>query len=240
MDIAVFWFRRDLRIVDNTAFLHALQSGLPVLPLFIFDTNITDQLPADDARLNFIYNSLHKLNQEITNTGSSLQVFKGNPLEIWKIIFGQWNVKQVFVNEDYEPYAIKRDQQIKILTQQNGAGFHSFKDQVIFNGTEVLKKDGKPYTVFTPYKKQWLDKWQETESPKELIPQLQNLLPVKTSFPEKAELEISGSNIVVKDYHFDLLDNYAEKRDFPAADSGSYLFHISGSERSVSGILSGN
>ena len=155
MKINVFWFRRDLRMEDNTGLSHALNSGLRVLPLFIFDTNITEELPGDDHRISFIYETIASLNRELEKMGSSLSVKKGDPLRIWEKLIREYEIESVFLNKDYEPYAIKRDERIKSFLNARGINFMKFKDQVIFEKNEVVKSDGTPYTVFTPYSRVW-------------------------------------------------------------------------------------
>lgn len=154
--INIHWFRRDLRLNDNAALYHALKSNKPVLPIFIFDTNILDKLEdKTDARVNFIHEALQNLQLQLAQMGSTLWVYYGTPVEAFKKLISTYSIDKVFTNTDYELYAIERDEQVKQLLQNNGTGFHSFKDQVIFEKNEVLKDDGTPYTVFTPYSRKW-------------------------------------------------------------------------------------
>ena len=151
----VHWFRRDLRLKDNTALSLAHQKG-NVLGLFIFDTNILDELEdRDDARVSFIHDSLTRLGTEIKKEGGALLVRQGDPIEVWKQLIAEFAIQAVFTNEDYEPYAGKRDQAVGELLQVKGISFTSVKDQVILAKDEVLKDDGKPYTVYTPYSRKW-------------------------------------------------------------------------------------
>lgn len=151
-----FWFRRDLRLNDNHGLFRALTSGLKVRGIFIFDTQILDALHKPyDARVEFIHNQIHELESEIKG---GFDVFYGNPIEIWKNLLknaSNTGLKGVFSNRDYEPSAMNRDQQIEQLCIDNHIDFQQFKDQVIFEQAEVVKDDGKPYTVFTPYMKKW-------------------------------------------------------------------------------------
>ena len=152
----IHWFRRDLRLIDNAAFYHALKSGEPVLPIFIFDKNILDKLEErDDSRVTFLHETVTVLQKELQAFGSTLQVFYGKPDEVWREILNLFQVKQVFANRDYESYAIERDNEIEKLLKEHGAGFSKYKDHVIFDGDEVMKDDGKPYTVYTPYSRKW-------------------------------------------------------------------------------------
>jgi deoxyribodipyrimidine photo-lyase len=152
--VSVFWFRRDLRLEDNAGLYHALKGPYPVLAVFIFDRIILDKLPEkDDPRVSFIHQSLHHLQQQLQTYGSSLKVYYGTPDTVWKTILETHPVGAVYANEDYEPYAIQRDEDVRKLI--GNVPFHRFKDQVIFGKNEVLKDDGKPYTVFTPYSRKW-------------------------------------------------------------------------------------
>lgn len=150
------WFRRDLRLDDNAALYHALKDENPVLPIFIFDQNILDELEDKcDRRVEFIRATLEDMQAELIKLGSTLQVFYGTPKEIFKKIFAENTVQKVFTNHDYEPYALLRDGEIKKLLAENKVLLETYKDQVIFEKDEVLKDDGKPYTIFTPYSKRW-------------------------------------------------------------------------------------
>lgn len=153
--IALCWLRRDLRLNDQAALYHALRSGYPVLPLFIFDREILDELEPDDARVTFIHQQIEALREQLAGLGSAMIVRYGNPLVVWPQILDEFRVAAVFTNRDYEPYAVQRDRQVAALLEQQGVTFHTFKDHVIFEADEVLKDDGKPYTVFTPYSRKW-------------------------------------------------------------------------------------
>ncbi|MFM7728600.1 MAG: deoxyribodipyrimidine photo-lyase, partial [Flavobacteriales bacterium] len=156
MSIAVFWFRRDLRLHDNTGLFHALRSGHKVQPLFIFDKEILDKLEdRDDRRVTFLHRHLQSIDKELRSFGSSLLVLYGNPTDIWQKIIDEHPVKAVFTNHDYEPYAKVRDARIGSFLASKGVEFKTYKDQVIFEKSEVVKDDGTPYTVYTPYMKKW-------------------------------------------------------------------------------------
>jgi len=155
-DITIFWFRRDLRLRDNAALYHALKDGSPVVPVFIFDRNILDELEdKNDRRVEFIHLALQDMQQQLLKIDSSLDIRYGNPLVIYKELLKEYNIKKVFTNHDYEPYAKQRDSEILQLLNEHGVSFHTYKDQVIFEKDEVLKDDGKPYTIFTPYSRKW-------------------------------------------------------------------------------------
>jgi deoxyribodipyrimidine photo-lyase len=154
--VHVFWFRRDLRLEDNAGLYHALKAGLPVVPIFIFDRHILDQLDEKtDRRVAFIHAVLEELQESLVSVGSSLEVYYGHPEEVYRTLLEKYKVKAVFTNHDYEPYARKRDEAVRTWLQGKDVRFHTYKDQVIFDRDEVLKEDGKPYTVFTPYSKRW-------------------------------------------------------------------------------------
>ncbi len=156
MKIAIFWHRRDIRLTDNAGLYHALRSGLPVLPLFIFDADILGKLQdRADARVTFIHDEVTALNAQLKTLGSGLLLRHGRPLEVFQTLLGEYDIAAVYTNRDYEPTAIARDAAIATLLGGKGIPLHTYKDQVIFEGDEVLKDDGKPYTVFTPYSKKW-------------------------------------------------------------------------------------
>ena len=157
MPISVCWFRRDLRLEDNHALHKALTSGLPVLPIFIFDREILDELPAKDARVEFLLQQVGALKSHLEKNGKAFWVGYGRPIEVWKELVNTFDIQEVFCNHDYEPYAEQRDQAIGEFLQGEGIGFNRFKDQVIFEKEEILTNGGKPYTVFTPYSKKWMD-----------------------------------------------------------------------------------
>jgi len=154
--VNIFWFRRDLRLHDNAGLYHALKGGYPVLPLFIFDTHILDELEdRSDARVGFLQKTLSELSEELKNLGASILIRHGAPLDIWRALLLEFDIQAVYTNRDYEPYATKRDAAVHQLLQAENIPFHTFKDQVIFEKEEVVKDDGLPYTVFTPYSRKW-------------------------------------------------------------------------------------
>jgi deoxyribodipyrimidine photo-lyase len=158
-EVSIFWFRRDLRLEDNAGLYHALKNNKNVLPIFIFDTVIMEQLEnKEDKRVEFILLALKKLQEDLAAVGSSLLIMKGNPLEVYKKLITEYSVKNVYTNQDYEPYAIARDQSTKKLLSENQIDLQMFKDQVIFEKNEITKDDGKPYTVFSPYMRKWKSK----------------------------------------------------------------------------------
>jgi deoxyribodipyrimidine photo-lyase len=223
--INIFWFRRDLRLEDNTALIKALASGLPVLPVFIFDTNITDELQQDDARISFIYETLVEINNNLQKAGSSLYVLNGDPEEKWKELIASFNIKAVFINKDYEPYSIQRDKLVGELLGKNRISLFRFKDQVIYEEGEVLKPDNKPYTIFTPYKNSWLKKLNDNLS--DISPgkgeEHDNFFQCKYSFPTIQETGFRKSGIRVRPYDLSVIPDYQKYRNLPAIDKTSYF-----------------
>ncbi|MFZ1559400.1 MAG: deoxyribodipyrimidine photo-lyase [Saprospiraceae bacterium] len=166
----IFWFRRDLRLSDNAGLFHALKDGLPVIPVFIFDTQILGKLSdRSDPRVTFIYDTILKLKQDLQSIGSDLDIRYGNPYEVWTTILQEYKLKNVFTNHDFESYAVDRDNAIGKLLEDNHIGFRTYKDHVIFEKNEVVKDDGKPYTVFTPYKRKWIEKLSASSGSQELF-----------------------------------------------------------------------
>lgn len=222
----VFWFRRDLRLTDNCGLNAALSSGLPVLPLFIFDSNILDKLKdKKDARVEFIHQRIEQLQGLLRDRGSDILVLKGDPQTVWKKIISEYNVQKVFFNRDYEPYARKRDEAITKICTKKEIEVSSFKDQVIFEPGEVLKKDGNPYVVYTPYKNQCLkqmspDYLGEYPSQKKL----KKLLPIKCmNVPSLSSLGFSPTKIKFPVHKISekIIKSYHQTRDIPSNDQGT-------------------
>ncbi|MEO8821930.1 MAG: deoxyribodipyrimidine photo-lyase [Ginsengibacter sp.] len=225
--INICWLRRDLRIEDNNALYHSLKAGLPVLLVFIFDNSILNQLSQKkDKRVTFIHHRLVQINSDLQKYHSSLYVLNDTPLEAFKNICTNFNVKEVFANHDYEPYAIERDLKIEQFLHEKGILFHTFKDQVIFEKSEVMKPNGDPYTIFTPYSKIWKLKLHEEEIklfPSEKL--LSHLFKAKPfHFPslndigfEKAKLNVPKLNISKE-----LISHYSETRNNPAIKGTSF------------------
>ena len=222
MKIAIFWFRRDLRLEDNTALKAALKSGHQVLPIFIFDQDILSDLPKQDARLGFIHDLLTDINTSLHRFGSGVQCLFGSPLQVWKTLIETYDISSVFINKDYEPYARKRDQEITTLLSENSIPLYTFKDQVIFEEDEILKADGNPYTIFTPYKNKWLSLFNsevlnaENTDFKALYKQTQIL-------PSLSSMNFKVATIKVKPYDLSSLSEYTKSRDLPSTDNTSYL-----------------
>jgi deoxyribodipyrimidine photo-lyase len=224
-EISIFWFRRDLRLEDNVGLFQALQSKYSVVPLFIFDDSILDSLPKNDARVGFIHESLSEINKQLQEIGSSLLVKKGKTFDVWKSILEEYDVKEVFFNKDYEPYAIQRDTEICELLETNKTIAYSFKDQVIFEEKEITKADGLPYTVYTPFKNKWLEKYKSMAPVQEYDSEayFSNFHKNSFLFPTLEQIGFEVSPIKVKPHNLKFISNYQDIRDYPALDKTSYL-----------------
>ncbi len=176
----------------------------------------------DDARVTFIYKQLEEIHGKLNSQGSSLHIFKGEPLLVWKEVLSRYEVQSVYVNKDYEPYALERDRQIGEELQRRGISFHPFKDQVIFEEDEILKNDGQPYTVFTPYKRKWLERF-KTEFPTTAGVTAGGFIQCAGFFPPMETLGFTHSEIKVLPYDLSRLRDYPHMRDFPGPDATSYL-----------------
>ena len=227
--LTVFWFRRDLRLHDNAALYYALKENENVLPIFIFDKNILNKLEdKNDRRVDFIHQALQKINEELITLQSSLHVFYSTPINVYKKLISQYTIKNVYTNHDYEPYANERDDELKQFFTENNIEFKTYKDQCVFEKNEVVKDDGLPYTVFTPYSRKWkkaLTPYYYKPYPNKkyfsnffktdykLLPSLQSMGFVKTDIQLPAKLTFNNL----------LLQKYKEQRDFPAIAGTSRL-----------------
>ncbi|OJX49916.1 MAG: deoxyribodipyrimidine photolyase [Flavobacterium sp. 38-13] len=222
----IFWFRRDLRLDDNKALFEALSNNA-TLPVFIFDKNILSELPKDDARVTFISALLDNIQAILKQNHKSLAVFHDDPIHVFKkLVAENAEINAVYTNHDYEPYAQKRDAEVGAFLKSKNIAFHTFKDQVIFEKEEVIKEDGKPYVVFTPYSKKWKENFNEklTES----FPSEKKLAEIaQHSYPYLSlkEIGFEASGIKVADYNISsaLIENYAETRNFPGIEGTSHL-----------------
>ncbi len=221
----VFWFRRDLRLDDNHALFEALNNDLPVLPIFIFDDEILNQLPIDDHRVTFIYDSLKKLDDELKKQGSSLLIKRGDVENVWQSLVEEYEISKVFYNKDYEPKTIKRDQHVTKLLKEIGIDCLGYKDHLIFEESEILKQDGNPYTVYTPYKNKWLTELQ-TIPEYQSDNQLEKLYKINLDFPTIDFLGFVRSTISIRPYDLKIVSNYDQTRDIPSlptSDLAPYL-----------------
>ncbi len=224
--VNIFWFRRDLRLDDNVGFLEALKSRNPVLPIFIFDTDILDKLPQDDARVTFIHEQIQQMRQELQDDfGSSIAMYHGKPKEIFQEIIKDNEISKVFTNHDYEPYPIKRDKEIADLLSDKNIEFHTFKDQVIFEKEEVVKNDGNPYVVYTPYMKVWKDQFKSLDFKIHYTSQNLDNLVKNTRMPNLSlkDIGFKSSEIKVPEYDVTptLIQQYEKTRNIPGKDGTS-------------------
>ncbi len=224
----IFWFRRDLRLEDNAGLYHALKSGEKVQCIFIFDKSILSKLEDKaDARVTFIHDQITRLQKELNALGSSIWVYHSTPAECFTELIKNNTIKNIYTNHDYEPYAKQRDASVAELVGKAGIGFHTYKDQVIFEKDEVLKDDGKPYTVFTPYKNKWY---------KKLTDYYLKAYPTETYFKQFNKEKNSTSVLSLSDIGFtrttieipgaeykSILKEYHSKRDFPAVKGTSRI-----------------
>ena len=221
--VSFFWFRRDLRLEDNVGLYHALQSQFPVVPIFIFDEEILNKLPSDDARVGFIHDNISKINVELHSANSSILVRKGKTVDVWQSLLQEFDIKEVFFNKDYEPYAIKRDGALANFFEAKDIKCYPFKDQVIFEEKEITKSDGLPYTVYTPFKNKWLEKYKAVAPLQEYKTTFTNFHHNKFDFPTLVQIGFTESPIKVKDHNLKFISTYQDTRDFPALDKTSYL-----------------
>jgi deoxyribodipyrimidine photo-lyase len=224
----LFWHRRDLRIEDNAGLYKALKSGGKVQPIFIFDKNILDKLPKNDQRVLFIHQEIARLKSEYQELGSDIKVFYGKPLEILPRIVKEHEIEKVFTNRDYESYALERDASIFESLKSLNCEFIGAKDHVIFEKNEVLKDDGLPYTIFTPYSRKWkaklndfyLSSYPTLKYSKNLQESdLQELIPLQEMGFESNQLFPFPERLPDEK----IITNYSQQRDIPAVRGTSKL-----------------
>ena len=226
---ALFWHRRDLRIDDNKGLFDALKQNEIVHPIFIFDKSILDKLPNNDQRILFIYQEIESLKKSYQNLGSDLWVYYGEPSEIIPKIAQELNCSSVYFNNDYEPYALQRDQEIQVSLNKIKIEFIGKKDHVIFEKNEVLKDDGKPYTIFTPYSRKWKANLKEEDLREYSIEKYSGNLVQKQQGEASITLEEMGfESKVLHDFpnriaKNEILKNYHISRNFPAVKGTSKL-----------------
>lgn len=225
--ISIFWFRRDLRLDDNAGLHHALKNGNPVLPIFIFDSQILEKLPKQDARVNFIYERIQAMNRELDEQhGKGISVYHGNPTQILEELVQEFPVVSVFTNHDYEPYAVQRDKEVAEMLQSKGVSFHSYKDQVIFEKGSICKDDGNPYVVYTPYKNRWKSAFKPLEHLQEFHTQkhFKNLYTlIDHPHVSLQDIGFEPSSIRVEAYNLspNLIQGYEDTRNLPALEKGT-------------------
>lgn len=219
--VAVFWFRRDLRWQDNTALYHALCQHDKVLPIFIFDKHILEGLQdKTDPRITFIYDAVIRLKLLAEKKGATVLVFHATPEEAFSQLLAEYKITHVYTNTDYEPYATERDKRISEMLHQKGVEFQRFKDQVIFEKSEVVKDDGSPYVVFTPYAKKWMKNFYHAMvkpwPSEQYLGKLCQLSPAPA--PELKSLGFKRSKLEIPSNDIDtsIVKNYHKNRDYPA------------------------
>ncbi len=224
--VSIFWFRRDIRLEDNVGLYDALASEFPVLSVFIFDENILNKLEdKKDRRVDYIHQALTALNKKLDTLKATLNTFYGNPLDVFKLLSENYDIQTVYINRDYEPQAIKRDKEIYEFFSSQNILLKAYKDQVIFDRNDVLKKDGKPYTVYTPYSKKWKELL-KLENYKSYVPDLRNLF--KQEFAkihslndigfEKTDISFEPPKLNAK-----IIDEYHKFRDYPSIQNTTQL-----------------
>jgi len=226
--VSIHWFRRDLRLDDNAALYHALRSGNPVVPVFIFDTAILDKLEdKEDKRVLFIHRSLEKIQQQLKTTGATLDVRFGSVFACWEALLADYTIKAVYTNHDYEPYARQRDAEMAEFFTKKGIAFHSYKDQVIFEKNEILKDDGKPYTIYTPYSRKWMAKLDEfylcSYPTEKYFSHFFKQKAIKTPSLPAIGFTESKFQFPSDETGDSILENYAATRDIPGINGTSRL-----------------
>ena len=222
-----FWFRRDLRLNDNVGLNAALKSGKEVQPIFIFDKKILNELPEDDARVSFIHKHLEKINSELKKFESSVRIEIGNPIEVWKRILEEGEAEGLYFNHDYEPYAMDRDNEVTQLFRAKNLNVQSFKDHVFFEKNEVVKDDGNPYTVFTPYKRKWLHRYEQLDnSPEPNEEELRkNFAPSNYKAPALEDFGFVPARIIAPDFELKYVKDYDKHRDYPSKEHTTQIGH---------------
>jgi deoxyribodipyrimidine photo-lyase len=227
-ELSIFWFRRDLRLNDNAGLFEALKNSNAVLPLFIFDTEILEKLPnKEDKRVGFIHQTIYKLQSELLNTGSSLLVMHDSPLNVFKTLLDTYTISAVYANSDYEPATIERDHKVSALLKSRGIAFHLFKDHVIFEKSEIVKEDGSPFKVFTPYSKAWKHALKEVNIAPFPSENLLHHFYKTTPIPIPSLEEMGFKNIQTTTppaiIDRDIIRRYHETRNFPYLQGTSNL-----------------
>lgn len=224
--IAIFWFRRDLRWEDNPGLYHAFIHHEKVLPLFIFDTDILDRLEdKKDRRVDFIHRTIISMQQDCIAMGKSMWVEFGNPVDVFNQLLKTYEIAAVYTNHDYALEAIERDSKIERLLESKQIPLLTFKDHVIFEKSEIIKEDGKPYTVFTPYAKKWKQNWQI--NPPVLFPSEKHLAKLVSMSPRQIPslnqigFQSTDLQIPSKVWESNTIENYTKHRDFPSLENGT-------------------
>lgn len=224
--VVVFWFRRDLRLEDNIGLYRALQSDYPVLPIFIFDATILEQLEEkEDRRVDYIHQALINVHTKLNKHGANLHTYLGEPLKIFESLAQTYSIQSVVCNRDYEPAAIKRDTELYNFFKSQNIAFKAYKDQVIFDKNDILKKDGKPYVVYTPYSKQWKAKLQRRDYTS-VEPHYSNLLQGNPmDIHTLSSIGFKKTDMVFQEPELDssIIHTYDIYRDYPAKQGTTKL-----------------
>lgn len=224
--ISIFWFRRDLRLEDNVGLYYALQSEHPILPIFIFETDILDKLEnKQDRRVDYIHQALTAIDEQLKTYNSALKTYYGNPLEIFKSLVEKYDIQSVFCNRDYEPKAIERDAGIFYYLKERNITFKAYKDQVIFDKKDILKNDDTPYVVYTPYARKWKEKLTANDY-QSYQPELKNLLQQNSSnIHSLQDIGFEKTNILYTQPELDaqIIGEYDKHRDYPALQGTTRL-----------------
>ena len=225
----IFWFRRDLRWHDNHALLKAFETSEDVIPVFIFDPNILDRLEKNDKRISLLFDRINELNT-LLEKEKQIHVLYGDPSSVFKRLFKEYNVDSLFCNEDYEPYALERDQKVNDICQEKGIPFHQYKDHLIFHKNEILSLEGNPYSVYTPYMKKWMQKYKE--DPPRHYPS-ENLLHKVSSKKIGGIQSLSEIGFQKTSYHLlapklhkQSLALYEQGRDVPSLETSQISVHL--------------
>ncbi|RYH72118.1 deoxyribodipyrimidine photo-lyase [Flavobacteriaceae bacterium 144Ye] len=224
----IFWFRRDLRLDDNVGFYNALKADKPVLPIFIFDKEILNELPEDDARVTFIFNTLQNMRNTLQDEReSSIAMYYSTPKDVFKQLVEDYEIDTVYTNHDYEPYAKTRDTEIETFLAEKDINFKTFKDQVIFEKDEIVKQDGDPYVVYTPYMRTWKENFKNYDLNIYYTNEYLDNLVKNTRLPNVtlSDMGFKTSSQKIADYKVTptLIQEYEDKRNFPAKDATSKL-----------------
>ena len=226
--VNIFWFRRDLRLDDNVGLYEALNDKYQVLPIFIFDSEILDKLPKNDARVTFIHDSLQEMKRTLqTKHASDIAIFHGKPINVFRRLTEDYTINTVYTNHDYEPYARERDTEINTFLNSRNCAFKTFKDQVIFEKDDIVKKDGDPYKVYTPYMRKWKERFRSIDIKINKTEDYFNSLIKDIQLPNLSlsDIGFETSSQSIKPYTVTpgLIQRYEETRNFPAKDSTSRL-----------------
>ena len=223
--ISIFWFRRDLRLDDNRGLYNSLKENNSVLPIFIYDKNILDKLNLNDHRIEYINHAVLKMNEVLSKKNKSISCFYGKPEQVFLNLINQFDIKKVYTNRDYTPYSNKRDLIIKELLENNGIQFFDYKDHVLFEKNEIVKDNGTPYKVYTPFSKKWINKMYEQGIPKYMSENLiENLINEKNTFnTESIGFTKSKINFLKSNISKEIVNNYELKRNFPSSNGTSKI-----------------